>query len=120
MDCRGIRAYSAEADANANNDLQDFATEFDGVPLLGGLVRNIARNQYEAAQPQAKIETEGRIIQRASSQLDSQVTERLEKSKQDFQVKILKPVCDLNLEPTPVDLETTADRLIVRLSHCGS
>jgi hypothetical protein len=114
MDCRGIRAYSAEADANANSDLQDFATEFDGVPLLGGLVRNIARNQYEAAQPQAKMETEGRIIQRASSQLDSQVTERLEKSKQDFQLKILKPVRDLNLEPTPVDLETTADRLIAR------
>jgi hypothetical protein len=114
VDHRGIRVFSAEADADANTDLEDYETDFDGVPLLGGFVRAIARNQYEAAQPMAKVEVEGKIVVRATSQLDAQVRERLEKTKQDFQGKMLKPLRDLNLEPTAVDMETTSDRLIAR------
>jgi len=114
VDRRGIRLFSAEAEANANNDLHDFETEFDGVPLLGGIVRAIARNQYDSSQPAAKVEVEGRIIGRATSQLDQEVAQRLEQSKQDFQVKLLKPLRDLNLEPTAVDMQTTSERLIAR------
>jgi hypothetical protein len=38
----------------------------------------------------------------------------LREAKQDFQAKMIKPLQDLNLEPTPVDMETTPDRLIAR------
>ncbi len=114
VDHRGIRLFSAEAEANANNDLNDFETDFDGIPLIGSLVRNIARNQYDNSQSAAKNEVEGKIIGRATTQLDAQVEKQLEKSKQDFQVKVVKPLRDLNLEPTPVEMETTADRLIAR------
>ncbi len=119
VDHRGIKVFTAEADANANTDLEDYETDFDGVPLLGGFVRAIARNQYEQAQPEAKVEVEGKIVLRATSQLDTQVAERLEKTKQDFQTKILKPLRELNLEPTAVDMETTADRLIARYRLAG-
>jgi hypothetical protein len=119
VDHRGIKVFSAEADADANTDLEDYETDFDGVPLLSGIVRAIARNQYEQAQPVAKAEVEGRIVVRATSQLDTQVAERLEKTKQDFQGKVLKPLRDLNLEPTAVDMETTTDRLIARYRLAG-
>jgi hypothetical protein len=114
VDRRGVRLFSAEAEANANNDLHDFETEFDGIPLLGGFVRSIARNQYDNSQWAAKNEVEGKIVGRATSQLDAQVEKQLEKSKRDFEVKIIKPLRDLSLEPTPVEMETTADRLIAR------
>jgi hypothetical protein len=114
IDRRGIRMFSAEAEANANNDLDDFETDFDGFPLIGPLVRNIARNQYDNSQMAAKNEVEGKIVGRATTQLDAQVERQLEKSKQEFQVKVLKPLRDLSLEPTPVEMETTADRLIAR------
>jgi hypothetical protein len=114
VDRRGVRMFSAEAEANANNDLDDFETDFDGIPLLGGLVRSIARNQYDSAQWAAKNEVEGKIVGRATTQLDAQVERQLEKSKQDFQVKVLKPLRELNLDPTAVEMETTADRLIAR------
>jgi hypothetical protein len=114
VDRRGIRLFNAEAEANANNNLDDFETDFDGIPLLGGLVRAIARKQYDSSQPAAKVEVEGKIIVRATSQLDREVTQKIEQAKQDFQVKIVKPLQDLNLEPTAVDMETTAERLIAR------
>ena len=114
VDRRGIRMFNAEAEANANNNLNDFETDFDGIPFLGGFIRRIARNQYETSQPAAKVEVEGKIIYRATSQLDREVAEKLEKAKQDFQVKMVKPLQKLNLEPTAVDLETTTERLIAR------
>src|SRR5262249_33968105 len=113
-DRRGIKLFSAEAEANANNDLNDFETDFDGIPLFSGLVRAIARNQYDASQPAAKVEVEGKIIVRATSQLDREVAEKMEKARQDFQVKMLKPLRDLNLEPAAVDMQTTRERLIAR------
>jgi hypothetical protein len=114
VDRRGIKLFSAEAEANANNDMQDFETDFDGIPLLGGLIRAVARNQYDSSQPAAKVEVEGKIIVRATSQLDRQVAQKMEQAKQDFQVKLLKPLRDLSLEPTAVDMETTRERLIAR------
>jgi len=119
VDRRGIRLFSTEAEANASNDLNDFETDFDGIPLLGGLIRSIARNQYDNSQSAAKSEVESKIIGRATTQLDSQVEKQLEKSKQDFQVKVLKPLRELNLEPTPVEMETTTDRLIARYRLAG-
>jgi len=38
----------------------------------------------------------------------------MEKARQDFQVKMLKPLRDLNLEPAAVDMQTTRERLIAR------
>lgn len=114
VDRRGIRLFNAEAEANANNNLDDFETDFDGIPLVGSLVRAIARKQYDSSQPAAKVEVEGKIIVRATSQLDREVAQKLEQAKHDFQVKIVKPLQDLQLEPTAVDMETTAERLIAR------
>ncbi|MEX2173998.1 MAG: hypothetical protein WD872_06525 [Pirellulaceae bacterium] len=119
VDRRGIRLQNAEADANANNNLSDFETDFDGIPLFGNLVRAIARNQYEVAQPAAKVEVEGKIVWRATNQLDREVAAKLEQSKRDFQTKLLDPLRKLQLEPTAVDLETTADRLIARYRLAG-
>jgi hypothetical protein len=119
VDRRGIRLFQAEAEANADTQLNDFETDFDGIPLLGGLARAIARNQYEQKSPLARREVEGKIMYRASSQLDQEVARRIEKAKQDIQKQLLAPLQELNLEPTAVDMETTEQRLIARYRLAG-
>jgi hypothetical protein len=119
VDRRGIRLQNAEAAANANNNLDEFETDFDGIPLFGYLARAIARNQYHSTQPAAKQEVEGKIVWRAASQLDREVAEKLDRSKRDFQAKMIDPLRKLNLEPTAVDMETTAERLIARYRVAG-
>lgn len=119
VDRRGIRLFQAEAQANADTQLSDFETEFDGIPLLGSFARVIARNQYEQKSPAARHEVEGKISYRASAELDKQVAEKLEKGKQDFQRQMVQPLQKLHLEPTAVDMETTQDRLIARYRLAG-
>ena len=119
VDRRSIRLQNAEAAANANNNLDDFETEFDGIPLLGGIARAIARSQYEESQPAARYEVEGLIVWRATSELDEQVARRLEQTKRDLQTRLLDPLRKLDLEPTAVDMETTEQRLIGRYRLAG-
>ena len=119
VDHRGIRLGNAEAEADASTNLNDFETDYDGIPLLSTLVRAIARNQYDNSQGAAKAEVEGKIIGRASSQLDRELAEKLDKAKKDFQVKMLDPLQKLHLDPTAVDMETTPDRLIARYRIAG-
>ncbi len=114
VDRRGIRLFGAEGEANANNNLADFETDFDGIPLLSNIARAIARSQYDGSQPAAKIEIEGKIVIRATSQLDREMSQNLERAKRDLQAKLVDPLRKLNLEPTAVDMETTAERLIGR------
>ena len=119
VDRRGIRVYNAEANAQANNNLNDFETDFDGIPLLSNFARAMARSEYDNSQYDAKMEVEGRIINRAASTLDRQVSEKLRKAQTDVQVRVIAPLQKLDLEPTAVDLETTAERLIARYRLAG-
>ena len=119
IDRRGIRLFQAEAQANADTHLNDFDTEFDGIPILGSLARAVARNQYEQKSPAAQSEVEGKISYRASAELDRQVADRLEKGKQEFQRQLVRPLQALELEPTTLDMETTQERLIARYRLAG-
>lgn len=119
VDRRGVRMFNAEAEAQANNNLLDYETSYDGIPLLGSIARAIARSQYDSAQGAARVEVEGKIQGRATSRIDQAVAEQLQKGKENFQVKLLEPMRKLQLEPTAVDMETTQDRLIARYRLAG-
>jgi hypothetical protein len=119
IDRKNIRMHQAEAEAAAQNQLNDFETDFDGVPLLNVVARIIARNQYDQKTPAARQEVEGKIIHRAAGTLDEQVAERIDKAKAEFQRKLVSPLQKLQLDPTAVDLETTQDRLIARYRLAG-
>ncbi|WP_425616665.1 hypothetical protein NA78x_000317 [Anatilimnocola sp. NA78] len=119
VDRRGVRMFNAEAEAQANSNLLDYETSYDGIPLLGSLARAIARSQYDAAQDSARLEVEGKIQGRATSRIDQAVAEQLQKGKANFQTKLLEPMRKLQLEPTAVDMETTHERLIARYRLAG-
>lgn len=119
VDRRGVRMFNAEAEASANNNLLDFETSYDSIPLLGSFARSIAQSQYDAAQDAARAEVEGKIRGRATSRIDQAVAEQLKKGQQNFKVKLLEPMRKLNLEPTAVDMETTHERLIARYRLAG-
>ena len=52
-------------------------TNFDGMPLLSGLFRNTARNQYESRVPSATMETQHTILRQVRDQVDREATQRL-------------------------------------------
>ncbi|MGL4593341.1 MAG: hypothetical protein ACRCUY_01280 [Thermoguttaceae bacterium] len=57
-------------------ELRNVQTEFDGVPLLSGLVRGVVKNQYEARESGAKEETRQKIFRQVKSRVDKEAETR--------------------------------------------
>ena len=53
-------------------------TEFDGLPVLSGLFRGVVRNQYESRFPEARMETQNKIIRQVRGQVDWEIAQRLQ------------------------------------------
>jgi hypothetical protein len=119
VDRRGMKIDRAQAAASAESYLKDFETNYDSIPLFGSIARSIARQQYEKEQPFARFEIEHKISQKAGARLDEEVERRLSEAEKNFQEKFLAPLERLSLEPTPVQMETTANRLICRYRMAG-
>jgi hypothetical protein len=119
LDRRGLAVARAHAHADSEAFLKDFETDFDPIPLLSTVVRAIARSQYENEQPAARSEISNKISQRASQRLDQEIDQRVVLAEREFKQKLIAPLDRLNLEPTPVDMETTERRLIVRYRLAG-
>lgn len=119
LDRRGLAVARAQAHADSEAYLNYFETDFDGFPLIGHLARSIARNQYESEQPYARQEVSEKISRRASQRLDQEVDQRIVNAEREFKQQLIAPLDRLNLEPTPVDMETTDRRLIVRYRLAG-
>ena len=120
VDRGGLRVWPAIAEADTGYaDSVSLETDFDGVPLIGKLVRNMARSQREEVIGSARYEVKEKVAARARMQLDERVEPRLEAAVQKAYERTLAPLAHLGLETEPVHLSTTEDRITMRLRLAG-
>ena len=62
---------------------------------------------------------QGRVETQASARFDQEVQKSLAKAEKEYHTRLLKPLQELGLQPTAVDMETTESRLIVRERLAG-
>jgi hypothetical protein len=111
----GVAIGPARGNAATRAQLADIETSFDSVPIMGSLVRSIARNQHDDARAEASREASSKIVGRACREVDQQSGPKFEEMAGRIRERIWQPLVGLGLEPTPVALETTADVASVRL-----
>jgi hypothetical protein len=119
-DARGLNIFPAQAEIEGTrSDLTGLETDFDGVPLVGSMVRNIARSQHEDLQGQARWETEQKVAMRARSQLDAEIAKAIDQMKTRLNTQVWETLARLDLELQPLALSTTEDRAVLRLRLAG-
>lgn len=89
-------------------------TDFDSIPLVGSLVREIAKNRYQSLAPTAKQIQHGKIRGGVSGEIDSRLDSQLDEASDKFSKHLVGPLASLGLNPMVVDMQTTADRLVAR------
>ncbi len=106
-----------QATGRASNDsrLAGIQTNFDGVPLMGPLMRNIARSQVDDNRAEAEREVNGKIIVRACREVDQQAEPKFAEMADRIRARLWEPLVRLGLDPQPVALETTDSQATVRL-----
>jgi len=113
---QGLLVWPAVAEAENNyNYLVALETDYDGIPIVGSVVRNIARNQHDEARGQARRQTEYKVATRALQQLDSEVQTRLAETERKMRDGQGAALDRLGLELVPISLITTEERIAGRL-----
>lgn len=116
---RGLLFGDAKGVASNRSRLDAIQTSFDGVPVMGPLVRNMARNQHAETMPQMNREVIDKIISRACREVDSQAEPEFSRIAERVRERVWSPLERLGLEPRAVALETTATTATARLRLAG-
>ena len=115
----GLISDRAEARANSRSWTKAIQTDYDRLPLVGAIVRRIARGQHEEQLPRAHRQMNDRVTDTARQRLDAEVDDRMHKLVEQIDAKFVKPFVKLDLQPRAVDLKTTAERITMRFRLAG-
>lgn len=114
-----VRVGSSTVSVNNQNRLQGIRSDYDGLPLIGSLVRSIAASRYQDTLGIADRFARNRVERSVKRELDSQVQSKLSESTQRFSDVVVGPLGRLGLEPQVTDMQTTSERLLARYRLAG-
>ncbi|MCL2303993.1 MAG: hypothetical protein FWC43_01465 [Planctomycetaceae bacterium] len=109
---QGFQYTPATVGVNNRTYLRSVQTGVDGLPLLGNLVKEIAKNQFASQENQITAETRMKISRAAGSRIDAEVDERLREFNENFRKTVLDPMDRAGLSVERKDASTTNDWLL--------
>jgi hypothetical protein len=113
--CRdGLIVGRSVASASNRARLMNVSTSFDSVPLMGSLLRTLARNQHADSLPEANREVAQKIVWQSCRETDEESEKRFAILSEQIEDSFWQPLVRLGLSPTPF-METTEDRATLRL-----
>jgi len=107
-------AAGTAVDVQSQTRLRGVETDFDSIPLVSTLVREIALNRYQSLAPIAKQIQNNQVRASVSAEVDKQVGHQIDEASQKFTRHLLGPLGSLGLNPMVVDMQTTDERLTAR------
>lgn len=116
---RGVDLDESQVEVQGRNRLRGIRTDYDGWPLIGPLVRTIAKTQYEELAPRTRGYTERKIRGEVRREIDGRMEKQIDDASDRIRSAVLGPLSELELAPMVVDMETTERRLIARYRLAG-
>ena len=116
---QGLLFGNAAGDASNRSRVDNIQTSFDAVPVMGSLMRNIAKNQQVEAMPEANREVIDKIVSRACREVDKQAEPEFAQMADRIRDRVWMPLVKLGLDPKAVAMQTTASVATMRLRLAG-
>ena len=110
----GLVIGQSVASASNRARLMNVSTSFDSVPLMGSLLRTLARNQHADSLPEANREVAQKIVWQSCRETDQEAGKKFAILSDDIEKKFWQPLVRLGLSPTPF-METTENQATIRL-----
>lgn len=115
----GLRFYPAKIAVDNDIRLRSLKTKLDIIPVLGGVVQEIAHSQHEQSQPEMNRYVEQKVAAEAKRQIDEEVDAQLGDLNEALERRVFQPLSDLSLSPTMIDAHTSQERATMRLRLAG-
>ena len=116
---QGLLFGNASGAASNRSHVDNIQTSFDAVPVMGSLVRNMARNQQVESMPEANREVIDKIVSRACREVDTQAEPQFAQMANRVRDRFWMPLVKLGLDPKPVAMQTTPSVATMRLRLAG-
>jgi hypothetical protein len=111
----GIERYPARVQwVQANTQLNELRTRWDGVPLVADIARSLAANRYSRTAPERKSEVERRLAERALREFEARAARGISRMNMDYVRQVIVPLYRLELEPDIVAEPFQEDRMTAR------
>ncbi len=114
VDRDGLFIHEPQVDVQSTNRLRSVASEFDGFPVIGPLVRSIALSQYEDSKSQANSIAKRLAQRQIAENIDNELHDAAGKTERMFMDRMMGPLSGMNLHPMVVDMQSSDQRLQVR------
>ncbi|MCA9152403.1 MAG: hypothetical protein KDA92_24035, partial [Planctomycetales bacterium] len=110
----GIYVTHATAQSQGESKLMEVRSDFDQIPILGWVIRQMARDEHHSQRSRVRAETQKRVRQQATAQLDKSIHQRLTGAENKMEQTLVEPLRTLQLDPKAIEMKTTKDRLAMR------
>jgi hypothetical protein len=116
----GVHVGRSAVNAESRNRLMGVRSDYDWLPIVGDIVRNVAVENYWKKQPRARAEVEYKVARRVEQQLDARTHDAVQQTEKEVQERLTGPLHEVGIELTPVELTTTTERVVARLRLAGN
>jgi hypothetical protein len=116
----GVQLGASTADAKNTSRLVGVRTDFDWMPIVNDVVRDRAIEEDHKKRSRAKAEVECKVADRVEEQLDDRAGQAVDKVQNEMREQVTGPLEAAGVELTPIELSTTALRVIARLRVAGA
>lgn len=114
LDKDSVRVSRSEGVANARTNLLGLNTQYDTFPIVGSIVRRVALQKHFESKHVARQVFENRVAGKAERRIDAQVDRKLAITKQRLTERVWDPLQEMELDPTPLAMRSTNDRMEMR------
>ncbi|MFO0790744.1 MAG: hypothetical protein U0805_14910 [Pirellulales bacterium] len=115
----GVHMQPADIDATSQTRLIGVTTDYDWVPVVGGIARDRALQEYRARQNRVRTEMESKVSAQAGDTLDREAHDAMERARQNAYARFTERFDQYGIKLTTIEMKSTPERLVARLRVAG-
>jgi len=115
----GILADRPAAAASASSKVVGMSSKYDSMPIVGHIARRLASRQIAEKTPATNRMVERRLESMASERFEQEIDAHLFDLQDYLTQNLVEPLTALELEPTPIEMRSTDDRIIMQYRMAG-
>jgi hypothetical protein len=116
---KGIHLKESDMNASCSNRLVGVTTDYDWLPIIGGMARDRAINEYRSRQGHVRSQIEDRVATDARETLDEQTRKAVDQIRKQTYDRFASELDAFDIKLTPIEMKTTKERLVARLRVAG-
>ena len=107
------------ASVQSQESLRKFSTNWDQMPIIGDMVRYVAKQEFNEKKPVAKRISQRLIAKQTDDEFNKQLQANLDRAQEQYDKRLIGPLDSLDLQPMILDMQSTDTRLVARYRVAG-